>query len=368
MKEQIGKRIANFWKGVLSKKEEQRLLEDIRVNESEIQEDLQRVFGADPKEDERLSEEAYQKLLDKIYDRMDAPVRMERPVARLRNWSIAAAMLLAVSLGLYTFVSQEERLVQHAHRTASSDTLKLVNELPQDQQAVLSDGSTVILSSGSSLTYTKAYGISNRTLHLIGRGRFKVAHDTTRPFVVWANGYTTTALGTDFTVDTRQDDRLDIYLQSGKIVVEATPAAKLSMEKKYLLPGDNLQILTEVGEVIMSNPRKRSLPIKKAISAQRAVVEEVMSFQDTPLLAVFDSIGRKKGVRISSNADELAGLTFTGEFKTSESITTIIGIVCQMNGLHFTETADGDIAVSKVVEPLPSPVKEQNNKNKQIER
>ncbi|MFD2967774.1 FecR family protein [Sphingobacterium bambusae] len=364
MKEQIGKRIASFWKGVLSKKEEQSLLEDIRVNESEIQEDLQRVFGADPKEDERLSEEAYQKLLDKIYDRMDAPVHMERPAARLRNWSIAAAMLLAVSLGLYTFVSQEERLVHHAHRTASTsnDTLKLVNDLQHDQQAVLSDGSTVILSSGSSLSYTKTYGVSNRTLHLKGRGRFKVAHDTTRPFVVWANGYTTTALGTDFTVDTRQDDRLDIYLQSGKIVVEATPAAKLSMEKKYLLPGDNLQILTEVGEVIMSNPQQRSLPIKKTVPAQRAAVEEVMSFQDTPLLAVFDSIGRKKEVRISSNADELAGLTFTGEFKSSESVTSIIGIVCQMNGLHFTETTDGGIIVSKEVEPLPSPLKEQSNK------
>ena len=363
MKEQIGKQIADFWKGLLSKEQQQDLLGDIQIQEKEIQEDLKSVFGIERREDGLATEERYENLLKNIHAKMEVPEQKEQRTFRLTSWSIAAAALIAIALGFYTFSNQNEYNDLGVQDIAKvSDTVQLINDQPKEQSAVLADGSTVILSPGSSLTYTKYYGESDRKIKLVGRARFKVARDTSLPFVVWANEYTTTALGTDFTVDTRRPDQLDIHLLSGKIMVKAEPGAKVLMDNQYLSPGDKLHILTNTGSITLDKAKKKPSAVLKHISEPPArPADEVISFQDSPLDSVFQSIAHKKGVSISTNTVDLTGLTFTGEFQSSESTKSIIGIVCQMNGLRFTETAEGNITIAKKVTELSAQTLEEHN-------
>ena len=350
MKEQIYKRIADFWKGHLSKEEQRHLLRDIKTHAEDIKSDLADDFPKNKNKDGSISDPEYQVLLEKIHASMDLSNKTPKRLRWMKNGLSAAAVILVIGLGGY-FINLKNN---HSHEaivssTGITDTLRIYNNSHQDQQTVLADGSTIILSPGSAVNYTSNYPSIDRELHLIGRGRFKVAHDTSRPFIVWANGYSTTALGTDFSIDTRDSGQLNIYLTSGKVVVNTSDKTRKPMKSQYLLPGDQLQIITQTGQASLTKPRKKTEPDQKSLTTSKAVrsTEPTMVFKDTPLHKVFQTIALEQGIQIITDEDELKGLTFTGEFKVNEPAHLIIEIVCNMNGLQSTESGEGAITVQK---------------------
>ena len=350
MKEQIYKRIADFWKGHLSKEEQRNLLRDIKTHAEDIRSDLADDFPENKNKSGSIPDRDYHLLLEKIHASMDLPKKTPVRLIWLKNGLSAAAVILFIGLGGY-FINLKNN---HSHETVLNssgiaDTLRISNNGYQDQQSVLSDGSLVILSPGSTINYTSNFSSTDRELHLTGRGRFKVAHDPFRPFIVWANGYSTTALGTDFLIDTRDSGQLHIYLTSGKVVVNTIDKTRKPMESQYLLPGDQLQIITETGQIILTKPKQKIESHQKSIIASKTVqsTEPTMVFNDTPLYTVFQTVALEQGIQVISDEDELKGLTFTGEFKINEPAHFIIEIVCNMNGLQSSVSAEGVITVQK---------------------
>lgn len=63
----------------------------------------------------------------------------------------------------------------------------------------------------------------------------------------------------------------------------------------------------------------------------------VLKFEDTPLQTVFETIADRKGTPISIEENLLTGLSFTGEFKDDESLQSMVGVICQMNNLTYTQ-------------------------------
>lgn len=352
MKDQIYKRIADFWKGHLSKEEQSHLLRDIKTHEEEIKSDLVDDFLKNKTNDGSLPERKYQVLLEKIHASMDLPNKKIKRLRWLKNSLSAAAVLLVIGLGGY-FINTESNHSPHPIVSDSgiTDTLRIYNNNYQDQQTVLADGSVVLLSPGSAITYTSNYPSIDRQLHLTGKGRFKVAHNISRPFIVWANGYSTTALGTDFSIDSRESGQLNIYLETGKIVVNAGSKAHKPMKSQYLLAGDQLRIITETGQISLTKPMEKIEQHRKSVVAAKTTrpVTPMMVFKDTPLHTVFQTIALEQGIQIITDAHELKGLTFTGEFKINEPAHLIIDIVCNMNGLESIASEQGIITVQKKV-------------------
>lgn len=107
----------------------------------------------------------------------------------LFGWATAAAVTgVAATIALRLFGT-----VDH-YRTAVGETRKVT----------LADGSTVYLNTDSSIEVALRKNI--RLIKLLkGEARFDVAHDTTRPFIVEADGTQVRALGTMFSVRLRTD-------------------------------------------------------------------------------------------------------------------------------------------------------------------
>jgi len=85
----------------------------------------------------------------------------------------------------------------------------------------LADGSSVTLDTDT--VVTTAFSSTKRRLNLLrGRARFDVAHDPSRPFVVWADGLTVTARGTLFDVALSPGHQAVVTLMRG--VVDVQPA------------------------------------------------------------------------------------------------------------------------------------------------
>jgi transmembrane sensor len=85
----------------------------------------------------------------------------------------------------------------------------------------LSDGSQVILNSGSTLKYIRNFEEVKREVILKGEAFFNVEKDSLRPFTVVTGGVKTTALGTSFNIKSYEEGILDISLLTGKVAVEA---------------------------------------------------------------------------------------------------------------------------------------------------
>src|SRR5690606_21077562 len=116
------------------------------------------------------------------------------------------------------------------------------NDGSDDQRIVLPDGSVVMLSSRSELAYDAGFGSQSRDLRLVGEALFHVAKRADKPFTVYANGFATTALGTEFFVSTREAGMTRIRLLSGRVVVQSTSTSQFSVADTYMKPGEELRI------------------------------------------------------------------------------------------------------------------------------
>ena len=96
----------------------------------------------------------------------------------------------------------------------------VVKETPWGQKSIiyLSDGSEVILNSGSRIKYLEHFAPHERLVYLEGEAFFNVASDPERPFKVESSMLTTKAIGTSFNVNAYPDKRtIAVSVVSGKV-------------------------------------------------------------------------------------------------------------------------------------------------------
>lgn len=359
MIEQIGKRIADFWKGFLTKDEQRDLLQDLKKQESVLKTKLEQEFlQADETDDRLLSDSEYQSVLKELHKKMGLGEVIKNPRKITYQWITAAAIAMLIGIGGPLVLLQNRfsaNDTKDVFAQTAPDTIRLFNQKAQNQKTVLADGSIVILSPGSELLFTADYGKKDRVLQLTGQARFQVAHDTLRPFIVWANNYTTTALGTEFVIDTRESNTVNVMLLSGKIVIKATPFSTMHIHDQYLFPGDKLTIDTGNQSLALTKAETKNTETRINVKGKPHEQEnEPLIFEDSPLKLVFEYIALRKKMTIVTDSVDLEGLSFTGEFKDTESLSSIIHIVCRMNDLQYMEEINR-IIISKQEKELISP-------------
>lgn len=131
---------------------------------------------------------------------------------RLR-YVAAAAVLLLLSSTVAWYVSGN-------YYNDGAELQTLVAAYSEIKKVVLSDGTTVRLNSGSTLTYPKQFRGKERKVMLQGEGFFEVAKDKAHPFVVSAGGLNVKVLGTKFNIrGYADDDYITATLVEGSILV-----------------------------------------------------------------------------------------------------------------------------------------------------
>lgn len=157
---------------------------------------------------------------------------------------IAAALVLAIASGGGIFAIEQYRLSRPAQPQIATTADHLTTDPGQIRSARLSDGSTIVLDTGSELS--TRFGADQRDLWLLrGRARFDVAHER-RPFVVHAGGGTITAHGTLF--DVRIDHgAASVHLLRGAIDVAIPGRANAHPESRKVVPGETVNFDVEHG-------------------------------------------------------------------------------------------------------------------------
>jgi transmembrane sensor len=148
-----------------------------------------------------------------VLDMREAALRRYPASARRTRWAAAAALAAcAAALGAAAWLFAATQPVTQVFQTGVGQTATVA----------LIDGSRLTLDTDT--TVRTAISAHRRDVRLErGRAFFKVAHDTSRPFVVEADGKSVLATGTSFQV-TSEPQRFEVLLVEGHVRVSQSTA------------------------------------------------------------------------------------------------------------------------------------------------
>jgi ferric-dicitrate binding protein FerR (iron transport regulator) len=257
----------------------------------------------------------------------------------------AVAAVLVIALGWNYFFAGSKTPEVITRSENNEEVVKPVlqreiNKSGKEKQIQLADGSIVLLFNNSEITFEKPF--VRRNIKLIGKALFKVAKDAAKPFTVESGAIATTALGTEFTVTAfAHKKQLSVRLYEGKVVIKPTENGNSLMKNNvFLTPGQEFiygpdktlvrrfnsnQSQTAGEQMAADNP---SLPINAKGSWHM--------YNNQELGKVFDHLAAVYNVTIMYDEKDVQKKYFVGQFKTTDSIATILKLITRANKLKFT--------------------------------
>ncbi|HTE09987.1 MAG TPA: FecR family protein [Chitinophagaceae bacterium] len=336
--------IQKLWADKFSNQELQLLASFFEDQDNELRIELYNSFYQSgggqkiPVDDKRANEILYQ-LLVKIRRKESRKARIIS-FARFTGW-VAASVILVVA-GLHFFrLSPEVKTNSVAYSISSPRFLKVVsNTADTNMQITMTDKSLVTLFPHTTISFYEFFETNARNIRLDGKAFFKVARDKNRPFSVYSNGLTTTALGTQFSVNMNEKNKIEIKLYEGKVLIHAADKNLHAINDIYLIPGQSFAAsIPDKRYVLSVFTDEKTLPDSHNKHAG-IHMDPDLQFDKEPLYAVFDKLSKRYHTRIAFTKSKLEGLYFTGTINASDSLQTILSIITNMNGLRFEEQGD----------------------------
>ena len=122
-----------------------------------------------------------------------------------------------------------------------TDTVLLNVDRGQQCKVILPDGSAVFLHPSSKLVYPKKFDGYERRVRVMGEAYFKVHKDTEHPFIVETKNSETLVTGTEFDVNTIDEEMVKVTLVNGSVQFANTR----NNRKVMLRPGQQVQLCND---------------------------------------------------------------------------------------------------------------------------
>lgn len=261
----------------------------------------------------------------------------------LKIVSAAAIVLAVLTAGLLNLNKEQLKpafakntTLNLEKNTATAINWKsVVNYTEQTQSLTLPDNSIVKIYPGGELRYTVPFVSRKREIYLKGKSFFQVAKDKQHPFVVYAKGISTTALGTSFTISALEKSKfIKVELHTGKVLVaNADSVHRIMPFSKILIPGNELVYNGLINKVKVTDSRS-------LLAKQENTVKE-LNFTQAALVDVLATLQQHYKVKITYNPDDLREMSFTGSLKLTQSIDPILEEIAELNKLNQTKTTTG---------------------------
>lgn len=333
--------IDRFWQNKASDAARQQLLDELQRDE-EWKKQLEEAFYEHVTTGQTfLPEHRSQAILDKLHAAIQAaetPVRKTGTIRRIIGWSAAAMIAVLAGAGVYHYTGRPHHQPPVAARAQQQNELQLQrNESDSIMLLKLNDGSRVALSPGSSIRYYQPFKEGKREVSLAGKAKFTVNANAASPFTVHANGLATTALGTEFIVNTRiAGSDVQVQLFSGKVKLHSSSSA-LSMKDIYLTPGQQFSL----------NKTQQQFTVKNFAEDKQFNTKQTnnnsntsLAFNQQPLTEVLEQISKRYNVRFNYAEKTLNNVQVTGEFLPDDSLDVVLSILSAANNLEFTKQHD----------------------------
>lgn len=249
-------------------------------------------------------------------------IRMQRNMGRqtggfnkiyqLRMWKAVAIFLLAVSsVSIYLVLEKDE---------SQKDLIEHYIPIAEIRELALPDGTRVMLNSKSTLLYPIEFSGSTRSVYLIGEANFQVKPDKKHPFVVKANDFQVTALGTEFNVSAYpESDELVATLLEGSVKVEFNNLTSTIILK----PNEQLAYNKQTQKHSLQLPQ-----IEDVTAWQRGE----LVFSNMYLEDIFTNLERKYPYTFVYSLHSLKNNTYSFRFQQQATLEEVMVIMAQVVG------------------------------------
>lgn len=200
-------------------------------------------------------------------------------------------------------------------------------------QARLSDGSTVWLHGGSTLTCDARFAAGERRVKLRGEGFFEVAKDSERPFTVEVEGLEISVHGTKFNVRTAADRCVSVSLVEGSVSLDT---------------GRGSRRLLRPGEIACYDPDTRKVVIGRGnVAMESCWAAGKLAFERQSLGEICRYMARwyDTEIHITPALAHNYAYTFT---ITNEPLEEILRIMSRINPIAYTFAEDNTVTISEL--------------------
>jgi Fe2+-dicitrate sensor, membrane component len=169
----------------------------------------------------------------------------------------------------------------------------------------LEDGTIVHMNAATELRFAFTFSSISREVYVDGEAYFSVAKDEKRPFIVHTKKGNVRVLGTDFNINTYEDNFI-VSLVSGAVIVDPKkgPSMRLQPCQEMVLDPVSLEasLIDFRGEMVMG------------------WLKGQYRFIDQPLSEVCKVVERLYGIRIRFDRERLGNVKFTGKVDKNETV------------------------------------------------
>lgn len=231
-----------------------------------------------------------------------------RKLQPLIKYTAAAVLIIALGIGIYYYTKP----------TPAPVVKQTQSQTPARHRYLkLPDGSTVLLNTGSELTYPDSFG-NTREVHLTGEAYFDIHHNPDKPFIVYAGNTRTVVLGTAFDIKAFPGEQ--------NVIVTVT-RGKVRVEKDK----ETVGILTPNEQLTVFN---NDSPIKKAtVNTIEAIAwkQDDLLFDDAPLLEAVQQLEERFGCTIILSNKTLGNCRVSASFLHNETLQEVIQVISRIN-------------------------------------
>ena len=236
---------------------------------------------------------------------------------------IAASFLLVLMVSYFWITRQQDPLKD------ISQVAKLTyTSLPGERKSFqLSDGSTVLLNAGSTISISESFNVNDREISLEGEAYFNVTHNAQKPFIIHTHNINVKVLGTEFDVKAYPKDRTTeaiLIRGSVEVTVKSSPDKKIILKPHHKFVIENgvpsTQEAPDSVAVAVVMPKKIKVETvlvnaKDSSVLETSWTENRLNFSDESLAEVATKLERWYGVKVDVEKDIAQQYKFTGTFE-----------------------------------------------------
>lgn len=225
----------------------------------------------------------------------------------------AASFILILGLGMVLhYVLTEENT---PHKLTYLNTTQIKAPLGQMTNVSLPDGTSIILNSGSTVSYNGYFAEGDRTVELIGEAYFDVVKDVEHPFTVKTQSVDLRVYGTSFNIEAYPEDKhVNTTLIEGSLGV----MTKKGNELVRLIPGENASFNKLGSKLFVS---------KVDTSLYMSWKDGIISFRNERLEDIATKIERWYNVEIIIRNKKLADELYWGSILRNKPIDQILEVL-----------------------------------------
>lgn len=291
--------------------EESRFLLDY-YNLFQSDKDVLALMDTDKKEylKTQINNGIWQNILEKE-ERKEGPAIMIKWIVRLA----AAAVIIGICIGVSIFKAGDA--------LPKNIAVNFSNTKKENKVVHLSDGSTVIVASGSRLSYPQSFnGLANREVFLEGEAFFDISHDPDHPFIVNTGKIKTTVLGTAFNIKAIEHDAsIIITVKRGKV--------KISEQNKLL------GLITQSQQIVYHKAKGDAVKKTVDIDADLLWKKQDLLLENVSVEEAAKVLEDKFDVKILVTDERIKTEKFTTVFLKNENLSQILTSICEFNDATY---------------------------------